>query len=420
MEPAELAYRRSTVIRALRLTPLVSGKEGGNSVIHARVAELPANIAVMTSLLFDPLLGADRVAARLDDASWVAALVAVEVALVQAAAEHGIVALADAEQIAAVAENLDVDPVALGRSAVAGGNPVIPLVRLLRAAAGSAGASVHPGATSQDVMDTAAVLLIGWAGEILLDDLRGAADAAAGLARAHRDTPMIARTLGQQALPTTFGLVAAGWCAGIDRSRTGLAAVLARLPVQLGGAAGTLAAWHPHGPAVAAALARRLGLADAAPWHTERSWLGELAGSLAVAAGACAKPALDVVLLAGTETAEVSEAAPGDSSSMPHKRNPVAAVTARASARRAPALAAVLLGAAEQEHQRAAGAWHAEWLTLGELLRATGGAAARLRTSLGGLTVHPGRMRQNLALTSGSIDTGHAGDLVDRLLGERP
>jgi 3-carboxy-cis,cis-muconate cycloisomerase len=375
----------------------------------------------MSSALFDPVFGADRVAARLDDASWVAALVAVEVALSRAAAEHGVVPAKDAERIAAVAADLKIDPADLGRAAVEGGNPVIPLVRLLRSAAGEAGRSVHPGATSQDVMDTAAVLLVGWAGEIVLDDLRAAADAAAALAAAHRTTPMIARTLGQQALPTTFGLVAAGWCAGLDRARTGLARVLAALPVQLGGAAGTLAALHPHGPAVAASLAAGLRLSDAPPWHTERTRIGELAGALAVAAGACAKPATDVVLLAGTELGEVSEAAPGDSSSMPHKRNPIAAITARGAARRAPGLAAVLLAAADHEHQRAGGAWHAEWETLGDLLRATAGAAARLRTSLEGLAVHPDRMAANLALTTGTDPSpGHAADLVDRLLAERP
>lgn len=372
----------------------------------------------MNSAVFDPLFGADRVAARLDDSSWIAALVAVEVALSHAAAEHGIVPAEHADRIEAAAATLDVDPGALGRAAVEGGNPVIPLVRLLRTAAGAAGGSVHPGATSQDVMDTAAVLLAGWAGEIVLDDLRGAADAAAALAAAHRDTPMIARTLGQQALPTTFGLVAAGWCAGLDRARIRLGLVLDALPVQFGGAAGTLAALHPHGPAVAASLARRLRLDDAAPWHTERTRIGELAGALAVAAGACAKPAVDVVLLAGSELGEVSEAAPGDSSSMPHKRNPIAAVTARAAARRAPGLAAVLLAAADHEHQRAAGAWHAEWQTLGDLLRATGGAASRLRASLDGLAVHPDRMATNLA--PADPDPGHAPALVDRLLAERP
>lgn len=375
----------------------------------------------MGSALFDPLFGIDRVAARLDDTSWVAALVAVEVALAHAAAEHGIVPAAHAERIEAAAGDLDIDTAALGRAAVEGGNPVIPLVRLLRAAVGDAAPSVHPGATSQDVMDTAAVLLTGWSGEIVQEDLRAAADAAAALAATHRDTPMIARTLGQQALPTTFGLVAAGWCAGLDRARAGLQRALDALPVQFGGAAGTLAAVAPHGPAIAASLARRLRLADAPPWHVERTRIGELAGALAVAAGACAKPATDVVLLAGSELGEVSEAAPGDSSSMRHKRNPIAAVTARAAARRAPGLAATLL-AAEHEHQRAAGAWHAEWQTLTELMRTTGGAAARIGTSLEGLAVHPERMAANMAanITSTGTSTGHAAELVDRMLAGRP
>jgi 3-carboxy-cis,cis-muconate cycloisomerase len=373
----------------------------------------------MSSALLDPLFGADRVTARLDDAAWVAALVAVEVALAHAAAEHGIVPTADAEAIEAAAAGMEIDTAALGRASVEGGNPVIPLVRQLRAAAGDAGGSVHPGATSQDVMDTAAVLLTGWAGEVVLDDLLGAADAAAALAALHRDTPMIARTLGQQAMPTTFGLVAAGWAAGLDRARTALAGVLSGLPVQLGGAAGTLAALHPHGPAVATSLARRLALADAAPWHTERSRIGELAGALAVAAGACAKPATDVVLLAGTELGEVSEAAPGDSSSMPHKRNPIAAVTTRAAARRAPGLAATLLACADHEHQRAAGAWHAEWQSLSDLMAAAGGAASRLHTCLAGLQVHADRMEANLPASDGPPDTGHAGEFVDRFLADR-
>ncbi|QJY47602.1 3-carboxy-cis,cis-muconate cycloisomerase [Pseudonocardia broussonetiae] len=371
-------------------------------------------VRVARGALFDPLFGGDRVAARLDDAAWVAALVAVEVALAQAAAAHGVIPAEHAEAIAAV--DLDVDPAALGAAAVEGGNPVIPLVRALRAAVGpEVGPSVHPGATSQDVMDTAAVLLTGWAGEVLLDDLRGAADAAARLAAAHRGTPTMARTLGQQALPTTFGLVAAGWCTGLDRARTRLAAVLSGLPAQLGGPAGTLDRLPLP---VAADLAARLGLADpGVPWHTERTRIGELAGALGVAGGACAKPATDVVLLAGTELGEVSEAAPGDSSSMPHKRNPIAAVTARASARRAPGLVAVLLAAMDGEHQRAAGAWHSEWETLADLLRATGGAASRLRTSLEGLTVHPERMAASVPDGAG---TGRAGELVDAALAARP
>ena len=373
--------------------------------------------------LFGPLTGADRVAARVDDSAWVAALLAVEVALTAAAAELGLVPAehAPAVEAAAAAVGADLDPAVLAREAVEGGNPVIPLVRRLRAVAGPAGAAVHPGATSQDVMDSALVLLVRSAAGIVLDDLGAAGDAAATLAARHRDTPMIARTLGQQALPTTFGLVAAGWCAGLDAARLRLAAVVAGLPIQFGGAAGTLAASYPDGPALADALADRLGLArQLAPWHTERSRIGEVAGALGVAAGACAKPATDVVLLAGTELAEVSEAAPGDSSSMPHKRNPIAAVTARASARRAPGLVATLLAAADHEHQRAAGAWHAEWPTLTDLLAVTGGAAARLCACLDGLVVHPDAMARNLALTAPTTAPHHAGELVDRILAGRP
>ncbi|MCE0764470.1 3-carboxy-cis,cis-muconate cycloisomerase [Pseudonocardia kujensis] len=374
--------------------------------------------------LLAPLSGTDAVAAHLDDTAWVRALLDVEVALSRAAARYALVRSDDAEEVAAAADRLAADPDVPGElaaAAVEGGNPVIPLARLLRREAGGASGAVHPGATSQDVMDTALVLLVRRAAPTLLADLRAAAAAAARLAAAHRDTPAIARTLGQQALPTTFGLVAAGWAAGLDTAARELAARVDALPVQFGGAAGTLAASHPHGPAVADAVADLLGLApQGVPWHTERTRIGTLAGALGVAAGACAKPATDVVLLSQTEVGEVSEAAPGDSSSMPHKRNPIAAITARASARRAPGLVATLLAAMDHEHQRAAGAWHAEWGTLTDLLAVTGGAAARLRTCLEGLQVHPDALRRNLALTTdGEPDTGHAAELVDRILEAR-
>ncbi|GAY11254.1 lyase family protein [Pseudonocardia sp. N23] len=372
--------------------------------------------------MLGPLLGSDRVAATLDGQAWLAALLDVEVALTHAAAGQGLVDAADVVGVVAAAATLrsGLDPAVLAAEAVEGGNPVIPLARRLRAAAGTAGGAVHPGATSQDVMDTALVLLVRAAAAVIGDDLAAAAAAAARLGAGHRDTPMAARTLGQQALPTTFGLVAAGWCAGLDRARHGLAEVVAALPVQFGGAAGTLAASHPDGPAVADALADRLGLPrQDVPWHTERSRIGELAGALGVAAGACAKPATDVVLLAATEVGEVSEAEPGGSSSMPHKRNPVAAVTARASAHRAPGLVATLLAAADHEHQRAAGAWHCEWPALTDLLLATGGAAARLRTCLDGLVVHPDAMARNLSLIDAGGIPHHAGELVDRILAHR-
>ncbi|MEE2043949.1 alpha-L-arabinofuranosidase C-terminal domain-containing protein, partial [Nocardiopsis tropica] len=237
-------------------------------------------------------------------------------------------------------------------------------------------------------------------------DLRGLADELRDLAAAHRDTPMAGRTLLQQALPTTFGAVAAGWANGLAEAADQLDRVLTgRLAVQLGGAVGTLASLGEDGPGVTAALAARLDLADPVlPWHTERGRIAELASALGRICGAAGTAAQDVVLLAQTEVGElVEDGGPGvgGSSTLPHKRNPVAAVSALACARQAPGLVANLLAAQIQEHQRAAGGWHAEWLPLTDLFRRTGGAVAWLRTSASRLRVVPGRMRANLGLTGG-------------------
>jgi 3-carboxy-cis,cis-muconate cycloisomerase len=247
---------------------------------------------------------------------------------------------------------------------------------------------------------------------------------------------MAARTLGQQALPTTFGLLAASWCAGLDRAEVGLSSCLAGLPVQFGGAAGTLAALYPRGLQIADALADDLGLArQDVPWHTDRVRIANLAGALGTAAGAVAKPATDVVLMAATELGEVRESAPGGSSAMPHKRNPIAAVTARAAARRVPGLVSTVLSSMDHEFERAAGAWHAEWDTVTDLLRLTGGAAHRLSQSLSGLDVHTEAMTRNLGAIGGALHAaaasdpgqvldptrylGHAGEIVDRILDAR-
>ena len=288
---------------------------------------------------------------------------------------------------------------------------MVPLKAALTAAVeGPAAGHVHRGATSQDILDTAAMLVTARALEPLLADVAGAASAAAGLARAHRDTPMAGRTLLQQAVPVTFGLKAAGWLAGLDEARRWLEEIrLERLAAQLGGAAGTLASLGDAGPQVAAAYAELLGLAEPVlPWHTQRGRIGELASALAVLSGAVAKAARDIVLLSQTEVAEVREARGGGSSTMPHKRNPVAAICALGCAQQAPGLAATLLGAMAQEHERAAGAWHAEWRPLGELLRSTGSAVAWLRESLEGLEVDPERMRANLDADRRAAD-GRAG-----------
>jgi 3-carboxy-cis,cis-muconate cycloisomerase len=219
---------------------------------------------------------------------------------------------------------------------------------------------------------------------------------------------MAGRTLLQQALPITFGLKAARWLALTMRLAQRLRDVRAQaLVVQLGGAAGTLAALGEAGIPVMECLAEELGLGvPDLPWHAERDRIGALAAALGVVAGAVAKIAGDVVLLAQTEVAEVAEAGgagKGGSSTLPHKRNPVAAISAVASAMRAPGLVASLLGAMAHEHERAAGPWHAEWRPLGELLEATGSAAAWLRDCLEHLEVDPERMRANLELTHGAL-----------------
>jgi 3-carboxy-cis,cis-muconate cycloisomerase len=222
------------------------------------------------------------------------------------------------------------------------------------------------------------------------------------------------RTLMQQALPTTFGLKAAGWLAGLDGARLRLAEVVASLPVQYGGAVGTLAASGGSGIALRTAFAAELGLADTAvPWHTVRLPIADLAGALGATAGVVATIALDIVLMAQTEVAEVSEGGGrGGSSAMPHKANPVAAISARACARRAPGLVGTLFGAMEQEHERAAGAWHSEWPTLTDLLTTVGSAASWLTESLGGLRPDIARMAATVA---GARDPELAGALADAL-----
>jgi 3-carboxy-cis,cis-muconate cycloisomerase len=355
--------------------------------------------------LFDGVLARGEAAAAVGDRAWLQAMLDVEAGLARAEASAGLIAPEDAEAIARACVAEEFDAAALGAAAASSGNPVVPLARALsERVGGDAAGQVHRGATSQDVLDSAAMLVARRALAPLLADLWGAADAAARLAAEHRSTPMAGRTLLQQAVPVTFGLVAAGWLNGVGEAATRLEQVRAeRLAVQLGGASGTLAALGDDGPAVLAALARELDLAEPVlPWHADRGRIAELAGALGGAAGAVAKAAGDVVLLAQTELGEVHEDGDrGGSSTMPHKRNAVAAISARACARQAPGLVATLLAAGEHELQRAAGAWHAEWRPFSELLRSTGSAAAWLRDALEHLRADPEAMRANLDRTGG-------------------
>lgn len=343
--------------------------------------------------LFDGVLAAGPVAEQVSDVAWLQAMLDAEAALADASADVGLIPRAAADEIARACQASRYSVASLGEAAVSVGNPAAPLVRELTAAVSAdAGRYVHFGATSQDMADTAAMLVVRRALAVL--DVRSVTDALAALAETHRDTVTVGRTLLQHALPTTFGLVAAGWLTGLAGSGAALSAFEPAL--QLGGAVGTLASLGSSGPAVAAAMARRLELASPVlPWHTDRDRVRSLAGALGRVSGAVAKIAGDVVLLAQTEVGEVAEARGGGSSTLPHKQNPVAAVAARAAAAQAPGLVATLLSGTH-EHQRAAGAWHAEWRPLTELLRSTGSAVHMLDRSLTGLRVDVARMRSNV------------------------
>jgi 3-carboxy-cis,cis-muconate cycloisomerase len=369
------------------------------------------------------------------DQAWLAAMLDAEAALARALERAGLAPAGAGAAVTQAANAGTIDAADLGHRAALTGNPVPALVRALtRSVPAAAAAAVHRGATSQDIIDTAAMLLARRALAATAADVSAAADAAAGLAAAHRDTVMIGRTLLQQAVPVTFGLVAAGWLTGLDEARANLDRVRAgRLAVQFGGAAGTLSSLGADGPRVAALLAEELGLPlPVLPWHTDRLRIVEVAASCACAAAALGKIARDVTLLAQSEVAEVREGDVGDvgdvedvgdvgdvrgvegegsaasetaggenarrggSSAMPHKRNPVAAIAVLGCTRRVPGLLATLAAAAEQEHQRAAGAWHSEWEPFADLLRLTGSAASWGADLLAGLRVDPARMRANL------------------------
>ncbi|MFD7389647.1 3-carboxy-cis,cis-muconate cycloisomerase [Streptomyces sp. NPDC059852] len=361
-----------------------------------------------SGLLAPGWTGSDAARATGDEAV-LQALLDAEAALTRAQAALGLAPEAAARAVtgAAVADRFDAR--ALAEEARAGGNPVIPLAGALTRAVGEEhGPCVHRGATSQDIMDTAMMLVAVRALGPVLADLERTGRAFARLAAEHRDTVLPGRTLTQHAVPTTFGLKAAGWRALVLDARDRTTAVRDALPAQLGGAAGTLAAFGAYGAsdptALPAAYARELGLcAPELPWHTLRTPVADLAGCLAFTAGALGKAAVDVLTLSRTEIAEVAEGGGGGSSAMPHKSNPVRSTLIVAAARRAPQLAATLYGSLAAEDERPAGAWHAEWEPLRDLLRLVGGAARDAAELAEGLRVRPDAMRAHLDLTGGAV-----------------
>ena len=367
------------------------------------------------TLLGGPPAG-DPVVAATSDEAYLLGMLAFEVGLAGALVDVGVVGREAAAAVADACDPAAFDVAQLAAAAAASGTPVLPLVEALRARVGEAGASaLHRGATSQDVVDTATMLVARGAVEALLEQLEGVAELAAALAAEHARTPALGRTLLQPATPVTFGLKAAGWLVALDEAAARLEAVAdERLAVQLGGGAGTLDGLGADGPRVVAAHATRLGLTEPVlPWHTDRTRVAELAGALASAAGVLGKVALDLVLLAQAEVAEATPRTGGRSSAMAHKRNPADAVRARAFAARAPQLAATLLAAMPQEHERAAGAWQSEWATLRDLLRVTGVSATAVGTALADLELAPDHMAATLeASPAGEGSVGSAEALV--------
>jgi 3-carboxy-cis,cis-muconate cycloisomerase len=364
--------------------------------------------------LFTPIFVPEAVQDAVSDEAWLRAMMDVEVALARAEAASGVIPDEVADAIASARPDLS----GLGLAARDAGNPVVPLVKRLREAVGEPGEWVHFGTTSQDILDSAAMLVAKRALVPVLAELDAVVAACAALARAHSETVMAGRTLMQQAQPVTFGLKAAGWLAGVAGARARLREL--RLPAQLGGAAGTLADLSDHGPEVLSRFALELGLDEPPlPWHGDRRPVAELGAALAIAAGAVEKVALDIVLLSQTEVGEVAEESGGGrggSSAMAHKQNPVGAIRARAAARSVRGAAGVLLEAMAGEHERAAGAWHSEWRALSEALAGTGGAAWSLHEALAGLTVDADRMRANMSEDLHGAGTGRVLDFIDRAL----
>jgi 3-carboxy-cis,cis-muconate cycloisomerase len=347
-----------------------------------------------------------------DDAAYLQHMLDFEAALARAQAAVGMIPQSAVAPIAAACRAEAFDLAALAEAATRSGNLAIPLVKTLTSNVAKANAEaaryVHWGATSQDVIDTAAMLGLRAAIDALEADLDRAIAGFAKLARAHRDTAMVARTWLQHALPMPFGLKLAEYAAALHRSKVRLIRLRTEaLALQFGGAAGTLAALDDKGLVVAEQLAVELELPlPEAPWHTHRDRIAEAASVFAILTGSCGKIARDVSLMMQTDVAEAFEPAGegrGGSSTMPHKRNPVACASALAAATMAPGLAATIFAAQVQDHERSAGPWHAEWPTLPTLQLVTSGALAAIVDIAEGLEVDVARMSVNLDATHGLI-----------------
>ena len=365
-----------------------------------------------TSSLTDGLFSTEGMRSIFSDRNTIQRMLDVEAALARALAVEDVIPQSAVAAIASScrADLMDLD--ALAKSVSSAGNLAIPLAKQLTAVVTGTDADaaryVHWGATSQDVIDSGRVLQLRDAIDLITTDLAELADTLASLAHQHRATIMMGRTWMQHAQPTTLGLKIAGWLDAIMRHQDRLQALRTRVCVlQFGGAAGTLASLGDSGLTVATALAKDLSLAlPALPWHTHRDRMGEVATTFGLLTGTLGKIARDIALHAQTEIAELAEPlvqGRGGSSTMPHKRNPVACSAVLACAMRVPALVSTMLTAMVQEQERALGGWQAEWETLPEIASLTSAALNQLREVTSGLSVDAARMRSNIDITQGLI-----------------
>jgi 3-carboxy-cis,cis-muconate cycloisomerase len=363
---------------------------------------------VLDSALFRDSFGTPAMRGIFEDAALLARYTEVEVALARAQGRLGVIPAATAKDIAAKcdASRLDIDRLKKETETV--GYPILPLVRQLAAQCGEAGRYLHWGATTQDIMDSAVVLQVRDALALVEKDLDELRAILARQAKRYRDTPMAGRTHLQQALPITFGYKLAIWLAMLDRHAERLQQMKPRVLVgQFAGAAGTLASLGERGMEVQKALMEELKLAQpVATWHAARDGLAEAVNFLGLVTGSLGKIAFDVMLMASTEVAEVSEPfvqGRGASSTMPQKRNPISSELILAAAKAVRQHAGLMLDALVQDFERATGPWHAEWIALPEAFMLTGGALHQAKFMLGGLIVDEARMRRNLDMTRGLI-----------------
>lgn len=393
------------------------------------------------STILNPIYAGRPIALLTSDSAWLDAMLEAEIGLAAAQAQLGIIptsARIDIET-GARTHHFDLDRIAIAAQGAA--NPVVAFVDELTTAVAAIDTDsanyVHRGCTSQDILDTAAMLVASRALQLIVEDLTDTARSLAQLARAHRTTPAPARTLAMHAVPTTFGAKCATWLSGVLHARTRCIRVRESLPVQLGGAAGTLASYleaADQSPATEANhdtlwvhltnhYADALDLRPAPmPWHTTRTPLADIAAALNVTAGALGKIAVDVISLARTEVAEVREPAAagrGASSTMPQKRNPAMSALIRGAAAQIPSHTAVLFTSMVAEDERPAGAWHAEWDSLRCALRLAGGATATAAELTAGIETDPDQMARNLDMTGGQIVTERLSAALATHLGKK-